>query len=413
MSETRQARRVALTGIGIICPLGITAPECWENMVEGRSGIGPITRFDASDCVSRIAGQIPDSCADAQRERLSAEFLSRNTYPARLAFMTAAEAIEDSKLDIAASDLDRVAVITGCGGSAFGDVIRVKQTDGRPVAYPYEMLNALGANVCLEYGFRGPCYNIAAACASGAFAAHAGYDYVLKTGGACIVIGVETMLHRPAVDAFGRLMALSDRNDCPAGASRPFDKHRNGFVISEGSGAVVLEDYDRALSRGARIYAAMTGAATTSEAHNIVAPEPEGREMARTIDAAIRNAGIPRERIAYINAHGTSTVLNDRAETMAIKHVFGEKAYGIPISSQKSMIGHSIGAAGAIELAVTALTLFHGVITPTINYETPDPECDLDYVPNTARRGVRIEAAISNSFGFGGHNATLVLTKLS
>jgi 3-oxoacyl-[acyl-carrier-protein] synthase II len=225
------------------------------------------------------------------------------------------------------------------------------------------------------------------------------------------VIGIETMLHEETINGFNQLMALSEQNEFPEKASRPFDKKRDGFVISEGACALLLESYDHAVRRGARIYAVMSGYACTSEAFNIVAPDPEGKEMAKTMELAIQNAGIPKENIGYINAHGTSTPHNDLAETKAVKRVFGASAYNIPISSQKSMIGHPIGAAGAIEFAVTALTLYHQLITPTINYEEPDPNCDLDYVPNKARKVPFLEAAITNSFGFGGHNCSIVLEK--
>jgi 3-oxoacyl-[acyl-carrier-protein] synthase II len=273
------------------------------------------------------------------------------------------------------------------------------------------MLNALSACVSIEFGFKGPSFNVATACASGAFAMGLGYDYLRHGGDICVTIGLETMLYKETVDGFNNLLALSEENDHPEKASRPFDKRRTGFVVSEGGCAVILESLEHALRRGAEIYALVSGYAFTSEGYNIVAPEPGGKEMAECMKLAIQRANIPKEKIGYINAHGTSTPHNDLAETKAIKLVFGQDAYNIPVSSQKSMIGHSIGAAGAIEFAVTAMSLYHQVLTPTINYEEPDPECDLDYVPNQARMAQGLEAAITNSFGFGGHNSSIVLER--
>jgi 3-oxoacyl-[acyl-carrier-protein] synthase II len=236
-------------------------------------------------------------------------------------------------------------------------------------------------------------------------------DRIRSSADVCLAIGAETVIHKEVINAFSRMMALSERNDQPERASRPFDKTRTGFVIAEGAAALVLESLEHATRRGARIYALLTGAASTSEAHNIVAPEPEGGEMARTMELAIRNAGLSKEAIGYISAHATSTIHNDAAETKAIKKVFGPRAHQIPVSAQKSMTGHTIGAAGAIEAAVTALTVYHRTATPTINYEIPDPECDLDYVPNQPRKLGSLQAALSNSFAFGGHNATLVFER--
>jgi len=273
------------------------------------------------------------------------------------------------------------------------------------------MLNAPAAAIRMTLGFRGPSFNVATACASGAYAVGLGYDYIRHQGELCVAVGVDTMLSEETVQGFSRLMALSELNEHPEKASRPFDRKRTGFVLSEGACAVILESLPHAVKRAARIYAVMSGHAMTSEAFNIIAPEPDGLGMAETMEKAIVNAGIQKDLIGYINAHGTSTVHNDRAETSAIKAVFGGRAWQIPVSSQKSMIGHTIGAAGAIEFAVTALSLRHQVLTPTINYEEPDPECDLDYVPNQARRVLRLDAAISNSFGFGGHNSCIVLER--
>jgi len=402
---------VAVTGIGIICPLGITITECWENMVKGKSGIRKITRFDASECESKIAGEIPAPYFENEKKILPRVFYESNILPSRLSMVVAKQAIEDAQLDVTTIDSARAGVITGCGGSSFGDQVGFNNTQKSTMNYASEMLNVHADCVRKELGFKGPSFNVATACSSGAFAVEMAYDYVKTNGDICLAIGVETMVNKEAIDGFCRLMALSIENDFPEKASRPFDKHRTGFVISEGACAVLLESYDLAIRRGARIYALLTGAASTSEAYNIVAPEPEGNGIARTMELAIQNAGLDKETIGYISAHGTSTIHNDRSETKAIKRVFGSNAYNIAVSSQKSMIGHSIGSSGAIEFAVTALSLYNQVITPTINYEVPDPDCDLDYVPNEARKVKSLEAAISNSFGFGGHNVSLVLQR--
>jgi 3-oxoacyl-[acyl-carrier-protein] synthase II len=410
-SEDRRKNWVAVTGIGMICPLGTTTKECWQNMLKGKSGIRRITRFDASECASQIAGEIPPEYFDLEKNVLSASFYEHSLLPSRLSMMVAKQAVEDAKIDLDKIDQTRAGVITGCGGSTFGDQVVLGNPDKKVFDFSNEMLNALSACVSIEYGFKGPSFNVATACSSGAYAIQVAYDFVRKYGDICLAIGAETMINKEAIDGFCQLMALSVQNEYPEKASRPFDKNRNGFVMSEGGCAVLLESYEHAVQRGARIYALMTGVASTSEAYNIVAPEPQGKAIARTMEWAIRNAQLSKEKVGYVNAHGTSTLPNDRIETKAIKWVFGSLAYNIAISSQKSMIGHSIGAAGAIEFGVTALTLYHQTITPTINYEVPDPDCDLDYVPNQARKVQSLEAAISNSFGFGGHNATLVLEK--
>lgn len=402
---------VAVTGIGMICPLGIKTSECWENMIAGKSGVRRITRFDASNCLTKIAGELPDKYFEIEKNVLPRRVYKRSILPSRLAIISAKQAIEDAKIELGEIDKGRVGVVTGCGGSGFGDQIVYGDPTRKKFAFSHETLNALSACISIKFGFKGPSFNVAAACASGAFAVGMGYDYVKQYGELCVVVGVETMLAKETFDGFNQLMALSELNEYPEKASRPFDRKRSGFVISEGVCALVLESYDRAIQRQARIYAVMSGYAVTAEAFNIIAPESEGKEMARTMELALRHAEIPKKKIGYINAHGTSTLHNDRAETKAIKRLFGNNAYKIPVSSQKSMIGHSIGAAGAIEFAVTALTLHHQEITPTINYEEPDPQCDLDFVPNKARKVCSLEAAITNSFGFGGQNATIVLEK--
>ena len=401
---------VAVTGIGMVTPLGITTDECWENMLKGHSGIKHITRFDASDCLTKIGGEIPPSYFEMEEQFFSESPYKERSWPVRLSIYCAIQAMNDAGLGGIKLDLERAGVITGSGGSTFGDQVALDQIDPK-CAGSYGTINTLAATVSSHFDFRGPSLNVATACASGAFAVCYAYDYLTRGGQVCIAIGIDTILVKDTIDGFNRLMALSEMNDVPEKASRPFDKRRDGFVLSEGACAIVLESYNHACKRGARIYAVMSGHACTSEAFNIIAPEPSGLGMARTMEMAIERARIPRTEIGYINAHGTSTPHNDAAETRAIKRVFGDHAYKLAVSSQKSMIGHSIGAAGTIEFAVTALTLYHQVITPTINYEYPDPECDLDYVPNEARRVKSLNAAITNSFGFGGHNSSIILER--
>ncbi len=405
-------RLVAVTGIGMVTPLGATKDECWNNMLNGKSGIDTISIFDTSDCLTKIGGQIPIRYFQREKALFSDEILQSKILPTRLALYTAHQALEDSGVPINAIDRRSVAVITGSGGSSYGDEIFTiatpRQLNNRQF---FEMLDAHALAVSNQFGFHGPAYNVATACSSGAFAVGLGYDHVIHNDALCIVIGVDTMLIKESIRGFNQLMAISENNQFPEQASRPFDEKRSGFVMSDGACALVLEPHDHAISRNARIYAVISGYGATSEAYNIIAPEPEGRGMAETMRQALINAGLSADAIGYINAHGTSTLHNDASETKAIKLVFQDRAHHIPVSSQKSMLGHTIGAAGTIETAVTALTLHHQIITPTINYQTPDPVCDLDYVPNHARNVTGLVAAISNSFGFGGHNCSVVLER--
>lgn len=417
-SRSDEHRAVAVTGIGLICCLGADRETCWQRMVEGHSGIDVIRRFDASGCATRIAGELPEDYYRREQEAFSKKVFRQSTLSSRATILAAREAVEDSGIDIKSMDLEKVAVITGCGGSTYGDEIQYAPQGDRPKRrkvpiVSHGMLNALSACVTIEFGFKGPSYNVATACASGAHAVGHGYEYVRRTGGACLVVGVDTLVYEDTIRGFNALLALSERNEEPQKASRPFDKLRNGFVLSEGACALYLETLAEARARGARVYALIAGYSANSEAYNIVAPDMTGSGMAQVMHMALARAGIPKERIGYISAHGTSTYHNDLAETRAIKKVFGDHAAHIAVSSQKSMIGHSIGAAGAIEAAVCAMILQRQILTPTINYEVPDPECDLDYVPNRAREVSNLQAALSNSFGFGGHNCTLVLERCS
>lgn len=409
---------VAITGIGLICCLGADRETCWRRLVQGHSGIHTIRRFDASGCATRIAGELPPEYYQREQEAFPKKALRQSTLSSRVTILAAREALADAGVDPKSMDGENVAVITGCGGSTYGDEIQYAQEGDRPKRrkvpiVSHGMLNALSACVTIEFGFKGPSYNVATACASGAHAVGHGFEYVRSRGHACLVVGVDTLVYEESIRGFNALMALSESNDEPEKASRPFDKLRNGFVLSEGAGALFLEPVSTAKARGARIYALISGYAANSEAYNIVAPDMTGGAMARVMEAALARSGVPKEKIGYISAHGTSTYHNDLAETRAIKKVFGKQAWRLAVSSQKSMIGHSIGAAGAIEAGVCAMTLHRQILTPTINHEVPDPECDLDYVPNEARKVSGLEAALSNSFGFGGHNCALVFERYS
>lgn len=409
----RNGRRVAVTGIGMVSALGANKSECWNNLIAGRSGISAITRFDASEMPTRIGGQLPDNYYDLERKHFSKR-LEKQTLPTtRLGCVLAAEALEDSGIDLEKVDLLRAAVITGSGQSDFQEGEDIKtRTEGQFVIIR-QMANAISAWISIRHRFRGATYNIATACASGAFAIAATRDYISHgRGDIAIAVGVDMMLSPESIFGFSQLQALSTRNDAPQKASRPFDKERDGFILANGGAALLLEDEESARKRGARIYAFVDGAGICSEAYNIVAPEPSGSGMSKCMELACCDASCNLEDVGYISAHGTSTHHNDVAETGAIKLLFGEHARKLAVSSQKSMTGHTIGGAGAIEAAATALSLYNGILTPTINQEVSDPGCDLDYVPNVAREAKALNAALTNSFGFGGHNCSLLLRKV-
>jgi len=406
--------RVAITGLGMITPLGTSAPECWANMLAGRSGVRRITRFSTDGLKTKIGGELPDRYYEMEAAEFPKRFMAQTNSTVRLAFLCAREAMADAGFSLEGRDPHRVAVITGSGVSDFAQWRQYG--DGKEVPQYViirQMANAIAAWITIRFKLKGPSYNIATACASGAFAAAAGLDYIrYGRGDAALVVGADMLLTPESIFGFNQLMALSEQNDSPETASCPFDRRRSGFVLSNGSGALLLENMETARRRGARIYAELSGAGICSEAYNIVAPEPSGIGIAQCMAMALADGRVPPERIGYISAHGTSTQQNDAEETAGIKRLFGERARSIPVSSQKSMIGHTIGGAGAIECAVTALSLYHRKITPTINYAVPDPACDLDYVPNQCRDAPGLEAAISNSFGFGGHNCALVLERV-
>ncbi len=408
-------RRVVITGLGLITPVGIGIHETWTALCAGKSGITEITRFDTSDFQTKIAGEVKDFHPEDFLPRKEA----KRTQPF-IAYAVAATrmALEDSGLVIDSSNADRVGVLTGCGLgglSMLEDTCRVLDKRGpkrvSPFFIPMMIGNMAPGMISIHFGAKGPNASIATACAAGTHAVGDAFK-IIKRGGADAMIagGVESVITRTCIAGFNAMKALSTRNDEPEKASRPFDRDREGFVVGEGCGILILETLEGAIKRGARIYAEICGYGMSGDGYHMSAPSPDGEGAARCMKSAIDDAGIQYSMIDYINAHGTSTQLNDLYETKAIKSVFKDKAYSIPISSTKSMTGHLLGGAGGIETVFTALTIHKGIIPPTINLDNPDEECDLDYVPNIARK-MNVDVAMSNSFGFGGTNATLILKK--
>lgn len=408
-------RRVVVTGIGLVTPLGIGTQQTWNALINGQSGIGPITRFDASDQITQIAAEVKGFNPEDWFEKKQA----KNLDPFVQYAVAAAEiAWKDSGLSITADNVYRVGVITGCG---MGGLPTIEECHGillnrgprkiTPFFIPRVIPNMPSGHISMRIGCKGPNLSQTTACAAGTHAVGEAFRHIAY--GDCDVAitgGTESVICPLAVGGFSAMKALSTRNDAPQAASRPFDLHRDGFVISEGSGMLVLEELEAAKRRGASIYAEIVGYGQTSDAYHIAAPPENGEGAARCMAVALRDAGLNPEDVDYINAHGTSTPLNDKCETLAVKTVFGEHAYKLAISSTKSMTGHMLGAAGGIEAAFTALTIHNGIIPPTINLQTPDPDCDLDYVPLTSRES-KVRVAMSNSFGFGGTNGVIVLRR--
>jgi len=412
MAGTGGRRRVVVTGIGPVSPIGVGRNAFWESLLAGRGGVRRIQRFDPSDLPVQIAGEVadfdPTEFLTQKEVRRTDRAVHFAVAAARLAWADAGE----PEVDHARTG---VMFSTGIGGLesllAQHKVFLERGADRvSPFMVPMLMPNAAAGHVAMHFGFTGPNECITTACAAGAHAVGEGYR-VIRNGLAdvCIAGGTEASTLPLCIAGFAQMQALS-RNRDPSRASRPFDANRDGFVLSEGAGALVLEDAERAVARGATIHAEVAGYGASADAYHITAPEPEGLGAIQAMQAALRDAGEQPEAVGYINAHGTSTQLNDVAETRAIKKALGDHAYRVAVSSTKSMTGHMLGAAGAIEAGVAALALEHGVIPPTINYETPDEDCDLDYVPNENREE-DIELAMSNSFGFGGQNAVLVLRR--
>jgi len=400
--------KVVITGLNIISSLGLNLEENWANLVAGKSGVKRITLFNPSSIDTRIAAQVPDEFEEYAAQFIKKRIAHQMTRVTRMAFVCAAEAILKSRIEFELFDRKRCAVIIGAVSTGNSSVEQGSSPKNKIIK---SMSNAIPAWISMHYGLEGPNYTVNTACSSSSYAMGLGYD-LIKSGAADLVItgGADSTINPEEIEGFNALYALSTQNDAPEEASRPFTKNREGFVIGEGAGIVILESEDSAKARNADIVAEMAGYALTSEAYNIMAPKKDGEGMAQTMKLALENSGVSPGEVDYINAHGTSTNLNDLYETMAIKQVFGERAYSIPVSSSKSMIGHTIAAAGAVEASITVLSIRHQLVTPTINYDLPDPELDLDYVPNKSRPH-KINVALSNSFAFGGHNAVVVLSR--
>jgi 3-oxoacyl-[acyl-carrier-protein] synthase II len=405
-------RRVVITGLGMVTPLGTGVEKNWEAACAGVSGIGPITKFDASPFQSQIAGEVTDFRAedfvDKQQMRRFDVFIHYALASARMA-------IEDSELKIDKSNANRVGCVTGSGLGGLAMLehnhsILLEKGPRRisPFFIPGIIANMAPGQIAIEFGAKGPNTSIETACAASCHAVGESFR-MIREGIADVMItgGTEAVVTPLALGGFCSMRALSTRNEEPEKASRPFELNRDGFVIAEGAGILVLEEMQRALERGASVYAEVIGYGLSGDAYHVSAPDPEGEGAIGCMKMALDYAGLAPEDLDYINAHGTSTKLNDLSENKAVKALFGEHAYKLAISSTKSMTGHLLGGAGGVEAIFAALTIKHGLIPPTINYEVPDPECDLDYVPNVARR-VTVKTAMSNSFGFGGTNASLV-----
>jgi 3-oxoacyl-[acyl-carrier-protein] synthase II len=408
-------RRVVVSGVGALTPVGNTAEEFWSGLVQGRSGIGPITRFDASAFPTRIAGEVRNFDPLRYVDRKEARRLDPYLHYAMAASVMA---VEDAGLDPARVDSTRFGVLIGSGIGGITtlldshDILRTKGLDRvSPFFIPMLIINMASGLVSMRFHARGPNSAVVTACATGNHAIGDAFK-ILQRGDADVMIagGAEAIIVPLTIAGFCSMKAMSTRNDEPQRASRPFDAGRDGFVCGEGAGILVLETLEHAMRRDARVYAEVAGYGMTGDAHHLTAPDPEGDGAARAMRAALRDAAIPPAEVGYINAHGTSTPYNDRFETLAIKRVFGDHAHRLAVSSTKSMTGHLLGAAGGIEAIATVLALTHATLPPTINYETPDPDCDLDYVPNQARKQ-DVDVALSNAFGFGGTNATLVFRK--
>ncbi|MFH1674025.1 MAG: beta-ketoacyl-ACP synthase II [Pseudomonadota bacterium] len=408
-------RRVVITGVGLVTPLGIGNQETWDALCNGESGIGEITRFDTTDFETKIAGEVkdfnPGDFMPAKQARRMDLFICYAVAAARIA-------LEDSGYVVNGSTATRIGVMTGCGLGGLGTMEKYhsamlqKGPKGiSPFFIPMLIANMAPGQISILLGAKGPNNAVVTACAAGSHAIGDAY-HIIKRGAADAMIsgGVESVITPLAVGGFNALKALSTRNDAPKKASRPFDRDRDGFVMAEGSGMLILESLEGALKRDAKIYAEIIGYGMSGDGYHMTAPSPNGEGAARCMQEGLNDAGLRPEDIDYINAHGTATPLNDANETQAIKTVFGDYSYKVPISSTKSMTGHMLGGAGGVETVFTALAITHGVMPPTINLENPDPECDLDYIPNVARKK-DVKIAMSNSFGFGGTNATLILKK--
>jgi 3-oxoacyl-[acyl-carrier-protein] synthase II len=408
-------KRVVITGLGCICPVGNNLKEAWQNLLAGKSGMGPITLFDASAHKTRFAAEVKNFDPVALFGTREARKMDRFTQFATVATL---EALDHSGLKIDDSNRDRIGILIGSG---IGGVITlIEQYDVllqrgpdrvSPFLIPMMISDGAAGNIAIRVGARGPNMSLATACASGTNSVGEAAE-IIRRGSADVMIAgaAEAAISKIAMAGMNVMTALSTRNEEPTRASRPFDKDRDGFVMGEGSAILIMESLEHAQARGANILCEFTGYGTSDDAHHISAPAENGAGAAISMKLALENAGLKLDEIDYINAHGTSTYLNDKSETSAIKTVFGEQAYKIPVSSTKSMTGHLLGASGALEAVISSMAIIDKTLPPTINYETPDPVCDLDYVPNKARKA-EPRNVMSNSFGFGGHNATIIISR--
>ena len=411
-----EKRRVVVTGIGVIASNGIGKDAFWEAIKNGRSGIRPITSFDASPFTTRFAGEVKDFDPEKYMERKSLRRMDRTS---QFAVATAKLAVQDAGLDLHTNGRHRAGVMIGTAMAGHGYIMKHYEEflkTGPSRVSPFIALasfpDACASQVSIELGVTGPSFSIATACSSASDAIGYAWEAIRSNTVDFIIMGgTEAGIYPGVLAAFCATRALSQRNDAPEKASRPFNLDRDGFVLGEGAGMLVLEEYEHARKRGAHIYAEILGHGMTCDAYHMTSPEPKGEQAIRAMEIAMRSANVTPEEIDYINAHGTSTPLNDKTETMIIKKVFGKRAYQVPISATKSMVGHLIGAAGSVELIAAILAMEHETIPPTINYEVPDPECDLDYVPNKARPA-KIRTVMKNSFGFGGKNSILIIRKV-
>ncbi len=409
-------RRIVVTGVGVVTPLALDVPNFWSRLTAGECGIHALTTIDTSRHKIHIGGDIPDFEVGEYADPREAKRLDRFT---QFAVHAGGQAIADAGLNFESLDRARCGVILGSGIGGLGEIeaqiermIEKGPDRVSPFTVPKMMLNAAGGNLSITYGLRGPNYAVATACAS---ATNAMGDALrsIRIGETDLVItgGTEAAITRMGLAAFQNMKALSTRNDDPATSSRPFDAERDGFVLGEGAGLLIFEELEHAKARGAKIYCEVLGYGTTSDASHITAPDPDGRGASAAMQAALNDAGVSPAEVDYVNAHGTSTPLGDKAETQAIKNVFGDVAYQLAVSSTKGALGHSLGASGGIEAVILAKTIETSVIAPTINLHNPDPNCDLDYVPNQSREK-SVAIAMSNSFGFGGHNACVVFGRV-
>ena len=411
-------RRVVITGLGLICPVGTNVPDAWAAILRGESGIGPITRFDVSAFPTRFGGAVRGFAVD---QYMSVKEARRMDEFMHYGIAAGVQAVGDAGLDFDKLDRDRCGVVTGAG---IGGLWTIEEThaayvdSGRnprkisPFFVPSTIINMISGHLSIRYGLRGPNLGVVTACTTSTHALGLGARCIQYGDAELIVAGGAEMATTPiGLGGFAQAKALSARNDSPQSASRPWDRDRDGFVLSDGGGAMVLEEYEHARRRGARIYAELIGFGMSGDAHHITAPPEDGDGARLAMVNALRDAQLNATDVQYLNAHATSTPLGDKAETVAIKRAFGEHARRLAVSSTKSMTGHLLGAAGVVEAIFSVLAIRDQVAPPTTNYENPDPECDLDYVPNTARP-MKIEVAVSNSFGFGGTNGTLIFRRL-